>query len=263
MSVAPAPAPGSDRTQGATTMETATTADGTTTPAPGGERFLEALRRQRATAILRTDRAEAVGPAMDAAVEGGFEVLEVTLTTPGALEHIARLTALDGGRLTIGAGTVLTTEQARAAIDAGAGFLVSPIVDESIIGFGAAHGVAVMPGTMTPTEMVRADRAGATAVKLFPAPGTGPKFVRAVLGPLPSLRIVPTNGVHLNNAASYLRAGAFAVGFTTGLFDPNALDAADWDRVRERAAALLEALRGTAGPDGGRAKDVSDSGESG
>ena len=97
----------------------------------------------------------------------------------------------------------------------------------------------MMPGTHTPTEMLRAHRAGAQLQKLFPVPANGPKFVRACLGPMPFLRIVPTNGVHKNNAAGYFKAGAFAVGFVASLFDATALEEGDFDRIEERARELL------------------------
>ncbi len=178
------------------------------------EAFLDILGSVRATAILRTPLTEAATPAMEAAIRGGFRVVEFTLTTPDALELIGAFSKRD--ELVVGAGTVLTVEEARAAVDAGARFLVSPVVDEAVIEEAARLGVAAMPGTHTPTEMLRAHRAGAPLQKLFPAPDTGPNSVKSILGPMPFLRIVPTSGVHLNNAASFLRAGAFAVGFRGG-----------------------------------------------
>ncbi|MCA9290282.1 MAG: bifunctional 4-hydroxy-2-oxoglutarate aldolase/2-dehydro-3-deoxy-phosphogluconate aldolase, partial [Phycisphaerales bacterium] len=180
--------------------------------------FVTLFRRLRASAILRTMRAEAAAPAMEAAVRGGFRIVEFTLTTPGAFDLITDFARRDG--LVVGAGTVLTVDDARRAADAGARFLVSPVVDEAVITVAAELGVAMMPGTFTPTEMLRAHRAGAPLQKLFPAPDTGPKHVKAILGPMPFLNIVPTSGVHLNNAAAYLKAGATAVGFVNPLFDP-------------------------------------------
>jgi len=143
--------------------------------------------------------------------------------------------------LVVGAGTVLDVEQARLAVEAGARFLVSPVVDEAVIGEALAAGVAVMPGTHTPTEMIRAHRAGAHLQKLFPAPGAGPAFVRACLGPLPFLRIVPTNDVDASNAAAYLRAGAFAVGLGNKLFLADDLREGRFDRIERRAREMLAA----------------------
>ncbi|MCP3904363.1 MAG: bifunctional 4-hydroxy-2-oxoglutarate aldolase/2-dehydro-3-deoxy-phosphogluconate aldolase, partial [Planctomycetes bacterium] len=141
-----------------------------------------------------------------------------------------------------GAGTVLTVEDARAAVDAGASFLVSPVTDEAVIEEAARLGVAMMPGTFTATEMLRAHRAGASLQKLFPGPDSGPNYVKAMLGPMPFLRIVPTSGVHQNNAAAFLKAGAFAVGFVNTLFDPNDMRGERFDRIEERAAKLLAAV---------------------
>jgi Entner-Doudoroff aldolase len=204
--------------------------------------FLDFFRLARASAILRTDLAGAAEPAMEAAVRGGFSVIEFTLTTPGAVDLIASFAQRPG--LAVGAGTVLTPEQARASVDAGASFLVSPVVDEAVIDEAKRLNVAVMPGTFTATEMLRAHRAGASLQKLFPAPGIGPGYVKAMLGPMPFLRIVPTSGVHENNAAAYLDAGAFAVGFVAPLFDPKIMAEGDFDRIEQRARRLLAAASG-------------------
>ncbi len=205
------------------------------------EEFVNVLRRARASAILRTDDAEAAAPAMEAAVEGGFSVVEFTLTTPGAFELIRDFSSRPG--VVVGAGTVLTPEDATRAVEAGAQFLVSPVVDEAVIEECVRRGVAVMPGTSTPTEMLRAHRAGAVLQKLFPAPAGGPAFVRSVLGPMPFLRIVPTNGVTADNAADFLAAGAWAVGFVAALFDPADIRTRAFGRIQERARLLLSACR--------------------
>ncbi len=203
--------------------------------------FVGFLKNHRASAILRTSCAEAARPAMEAAVDGGFRIVEFTLTTPGALELIEEFAGRDG--LAVGAGTVLSVEQAKAAVDRGASFLVSPVVDEKVIETAGALGVAVMPGTHTPTEMLRAHRAGAPLQKLFPAPGIGAAYVKACLGPMPFLRIVPTAGVDQSNAAAYLAAGAFAIGFVAPLFDPQEIAAGRFAGIQERARSLLQAVQ--------------------
>ena len=142
----------------------------------------------------------------------------------------------------VGAGTVLGVDQAKAAVEAGARFLVSPVVDPAVIETARSLDVAVMPGTHTPTEMLAAHRAGAPLQKLFPAPGIGPAYVKACLGPMPFLRIVPTSGVDESNAAAYLEAGAFAVGFVTSLFDPDDLAAGRFERIEQRAKVMLAAI---------------------
>jgi Entner-Doudoroff aldolase len=206
--------------------------------------FVSLLREARASAILRTSVAAAARPAMEAAVRGGFRVVEFTLTTPHALDLVAEFASRPG--LVVGAGTVLTDQDAREAVKAGARFLVSPVLDARIVVLAAELGVAIIPGTYTPTEMLAAHRLGAPLQKLFPAPPNGPEHVRATLGPLPFLRIVPTAGVEPGNAAAYLAAGAWAVGFVGSLFAPDDVLAGRFDRIEERARACLAAA--AAGP---------------
>jgi len=206
--------------------------------------FVKHFGSARASAIIRTDSKEKARLAMDAAVRGGFHICEFTLTVPGALELVRDLSKRDG--VVVGAGTVLTTDEARAAVDAGATFLVSPVVDEAVIQEATRLGVAMIPGCSTPTEMLRAHRAGAPLQKLFPAPGTGPAWVAQTLGPLPFLRIVPTSGITLENAAAFLKAGAFGVGFVNSLFEPADLSAGRFDAIEERARAMLAGVAAAA-----------------
>ena len=204
------------------------------------EEFVAFFGEVRASAILRTPLAEAVGPAMDAAIRGGFRVVEFTLNTPGALEHIREFSKREG--VIVGAGTVLSVEQARAAVAAGARFTVSPVIDEAVVDEAARLGVAAMPGTRTPTEMQRAHVAGAQLQKLFPGFGDeGPDYIRACRGPLPHLKIVPTNGVDETNAAAYFDAGAFAVGFVACLFRPDDMAAGRFDAIEQRSREYLAA----------------------
>ena len=207
--------------------------------------FVDHFRKTGASAILRTTIADAVAPAMEAAVRGGFRIVEFTLNTPDALDHIARFSRRED--LVVGAGTVLTVDEARSAIQAGAKFLVSPVVDEEVIEVAGEAGVAVMPGTHTPTEMMRAHRAGAPLQKLFPAPGSGPEYVRACLGPLPFLRIVPTSGVDGSNVSQFLAAGSWAVGFVASLFVASDLEEGRFERIERRAAELLGEVRAARG----------------
>lgn len=200
------------------------------------EDFLEHLHRERASAIIRTRDQETAARAMKAAIRGGFHSIEFTLTTPGALELIADFSRLDD--VVVGAGTVLTREDARNAVRAGARYLVSPVVDEAVIAEGLGLDVAMMPGCHTPTEMLKAHRAGAQLQKVFPAIANGPDGIHAILGPMPFLRLVPTNGVDANNAGAYLRAGSFAVAFTTSLFIPRDLEERRFERIEERARSL-------------------------
>lgn len=198
---------------------------------------LQAFATIRCSAILRTDDREVVRPALEAVIAAGFRIVEVTMTTPDCLEHIAALSERHG--VLVGAGTVLTVDMAKEAMAAGARFLVSPIVDPQVITFCRQHELLSVPGTLTPTEMWTAHRAGADLVKLFPAPANGPEFVRAVRGPMPFLRIFPTSGVTEENVDSWFHAGAFGVGFVGSLFDADDLKLRRFDAITARGKRML------------------------
>jgi Entner-Doudoroff aldolase len=199
--------------------------------------FVDRLLRERAVAIVRAPEVGQARLGMQAAVDGGFRICEFTLNTPGAFD-LVRAFAKEP-ELTVGAGTVLTVDDVQAAVDVGARFLVSPVVDDAVIAEAVRLGVPCLPGCATPTELLRAWRAGAPVLKLFPA--IPPDWVRAVLAPMPFLRLVPTNGTR-DNAADHLAAGAVAVGFGRALFDPTELARGDRTAVRTRAEALLAAI---------------------
>jgi Entner-Doudoroff aldolase len=203
--------------------------------------FVERFKSEGVSAILRTSDAEAAEPAMESAVRGGFRVIEFTLSVPNVFKLISKFARQPD--LVVGAGTVLTVEEARRAVDAGAQFLVSPVVDESVIGEADRLGVAAMPGCSTPTEMLRAYRAGAPLQKLFPEPGPGPAWVKQTLGPLPFLRIVPTSGVTLENVMHYFAAGAFAVGFVASLFPACEIAERHFDRIEARARKMIGTVK--------------------
>ncbi|MDX1385707.1 MAG: 2-dehydro-3-deoxyphosphogluconate aldolase [Thermoanaerobaculia bacterium] len=200
--------------------------------------FVSCLGERRVSAILRCGDTAMAAAAMERAIAGGFSVVEFTLSIPDAYELIRDFSRRED--LVVGAGTVLTPAEAAAALDAGADFLVSPVVDEAVIEVAREAGVAAMPGTHTPTEMLRAHRAGAPLVKLFPSPAGGPAWVASVLGPLPFLRIVPTNGVDATNLRSWLDAGAYAAGFAATLFRAEDLDPAGLDRIEKRARSIVD-----------------------
>jgi Entner-Doudoroff aldolase len=203
--------------------------------------FVERFGREKASAILRTDDQERAAQAMEAAIRGGFTVVEFTLTVPGVFDLVREFSQRSG--VVVGTGTVMEEHEARQSVAAGARFLVSPVVDERVIAAANEMEVACMPGCHTPTEMLRAHRAGAQLCKLFPAPAGGPAWVRSVLGPMPYLRIVPTNGVDEHNAPEWIAAGAFAVGFVATLFDPADMAAGKWDAIEARARRCLAAAR--------------------
>jgi 2-dehydro-3-deoxyphosphogluconate aldolase/(4S)-4-hydroxy-2-oxoglutarate aldolase len=178
---------------------------------------------------------------MEAAIRGGFTILEFTLTVPGVFDLVRAFSQREG--LVVGTGTVMNEVEARHSVAAGARFLVSPVVDEVLITTAAELGVACVPGTHTPTEMLRAHRAGAQLCKLFPAPAGGPAWLRSVRGPMPYLKIVPTNGVDEHNAGAWIEAGAFAVGFVNTLFVPEDIAAGRWDAIEARAGRCLAAVQ--------------------
>ncbi len=202
--------------------------------------IVASIERERVSAIIRTnDRSEA-SDAMEAAVEGGFRIVEFTLTTPGALELIAEFSSR--AALIVGAGTVLTPSRARDAVSAGAKFLVSPVVDPDVIAEAARLDVPSIPGAYTPTEMETAYRHGADFVKVFPAPAGGVGFIEALRGPLPHLRLFPTAGVTPDNFLEYLRAGCAGVGFVRSLFEPADLVSGNLSAIRERALVITSRL---------------------
>jgi 2-dehydro-3-deoxyphosphogluconate aldolase / (4S)-4-hydroxy-2-oxoglutarate aldolase len=197
------------------------------------------LGEERCVAILRTRHAAGAAPAMEAAIRGGFRLVEFTLGTPGAIDLTAAFARR--GDCVVGVGTVLTEAEARAAVAAGARFLVSPVVDEAVMAVARSLGVPMVPGCQTPTELLRAHRAGAPVQKVFPA--APPAQLASYLGPLPFLKLLPTSGVDGDNVAEYLRAGCLAVGFVSSLFEEDEIGAGRFDRIEARARALVAAVR--------------------
>lgn len=200
-----------------------------------------------AVAVVRLDDAPAAVLAAEAVHVGGVHAVEVTLTTPGALGVIARLAAHDADGMLVGAGSVLTAAHARDAIGAGARYVVSPVVRTEIVAICHAAGVPVLLGAFTPTEILAAHEAGADAVKVFPSDALGPSYLRAVLGPMPLLRLVPTGGVTPDNAGDWLRAGAAAVGLGGALVDPRLVAAGDFAALTERASRVARAVAAARG----------------
>jgi 2-dehydro-3-deoxyphosphogluconate aldolase/(4S)-4-hydroxy-2-oxoglutarate aldolase len=197
----------------------------------------------RVIAIARRLEPATLPAVAEALAANGIRVFEVTIDSPGAVESIRALAEGPlAERLLVGAGTVLSVGEAEAAVAAGARFLVTPHLDPELIGWAAERGIPILPGAFTPTEIVTAWRAGAAAVKLFPASVAGPAFIRDFRGPFPDIPLIPTGGVSVENAADFLRAGAVAVGlgsWLTGAGDPA--------EVARRAAAVAEVVAGVAG----------------
>jgi len=194
--------------------------------------------------VVRARTPELARRAVEAVLEGGVSIFEITMTVPGAVELIRSLVQRFGSRALIGAGTVLSVEDANACIDAGARFIVSPGFDPATVRAAIDREVAVMPGALTPTEVIAAWRAGADMVKVFPCSALGgAKYLKALRGPLPQVKLLPTGGVSLATVAEYVAAGAAALGIGSELVDEAALEAGRDSALSERAGALLGAVR--------------------
>jgi 2-dehydro-3-deoxyphosphogluconate aldolase/(4S)-4-hydroxy-2-oxoglutarate aldolase len=196
---------------------------------------LDPLIESGVIAVVRARETTGLTTVARALVEGGVRAMEITLTTPGAVDVIARLSRDTGGVL-VGAGTVLDATAARSVLDAGARFVVSPTCEMDVIRLCRERNVPCMPGAFTPTEILAAWRAGAALVKLFPAAVVGPRFLRDLLAPLPFLRIVPSGGVSLESSGDWIRAGAAAVSVGGALVDAPLADLA------ARARAFVTAV---------------------
>lgn len=200
---------------------------------------LDKIGRERLVMIVRNPSTDAALRVIEAAVDGGVVVVEVTFSVPDAAGLIERLANDD--RVLVGAGTVTTADQARAAVDAGARFMVSPGLDVSLVEFGVEQNVPMIPGTFTPTEALTAISAGATAIKLFPAGTLGVGHLASLLAPMPDLRVMPSGGISATNAAAWLAAGAFAVGIG-GQLSPASPDI-DLPAVTAEARRIVTAVR--------------------
>ncbi len=200
------------------------------------------LEAGRLIAIVRTKAAADLPAIAEAIAAGGITSIEFTLNTPGALAGIQQAAAALGTRALIGAGTVLTGEEVRRAADAGAAFLVSPVCSKELVEAAHGAGCAVVPGAYTPTEIHAVDLLGADLIKLFPAGGLGPAYVREVLAPLGPLKLVPTGGVTTQNAGTFLGAGAAALAVGSSVCKPEWVVAKDYRAIEHAARALREAV---------------------
>ncbi|MDQ2852586.1 MAG: bifunctional 4-hydroxy-2-oxoglutarate aldolase/2-dehydro-3-deoxy-phosphogluconate aldolase [Actinomycetota bacterium] len=193
-------------------------------------------------AILRSEQYDYVSMAAQTLVDAGVTCLEVTLTIPNVIQQLPELAATLPDNVCLGVGTVTTAEQAHAAVAAGATFLVCPTVCLDVLEAAAQLGIACYPGAWTPTEILTAWNAGATAVKLFPAASGGPEHLGRLRDPFPNIPLLPTGGVSLEQVPRYLAAGACAVGMGSPLLG-DALEGGDLEGLRHRASTVLETVR--------------------
>lgn len=203
---------------------------------------LTLIRRTGIIAIMRAKSSDQLLHAADAIRAGGVCAIEVTMTTPGALAIIEQATARPDQDVLFGAGTVLDAESARAAILAGAQFIVAPGFRPAVVELCRRYSVPVFPGAYTPTEIIAAWEAGADMVKVFPASVGGPDFIKALKAPLPQIELVPVGGVELDNTADFIRAGAAAVGVGSALINQKLLDARDFAALTDRARRFVQAV---------------------
>jgi 2-dehydro-3-deoxyphosphogluconate aldolase/(4S)-4-hydroxy-2-oxoglutarate aldolase len=207
----------------------------------------ETMKRILATGIVPVVRApsgEEAVRVVEAILAGGIDIIELTMTVPGAPEVIEQLARRFGRDVVVGAGTVLDRDAAKRCLSAGATFIVSPIVDEPTIEHCRAEGIPVMPGALTPTEVVRAWKAGADLVKVFPCGAVGgPSYIRALKAPLPQIDLIPTGGVSLKTAPEFIQAGASALGAGADLVDLAAIREGRASSVSDKARQYVEVIK--------------------
>jgi 2-dehydro-3-deoxyphosphogluconate aldolase/(4S)-4-hydroxy-2-oxoglutarate aldolase len=203
----------------------------------------QTLERVGLIPVLRARDAAQAHAVVKAMLAGGVTVVEVTMTVPGAVDLLAELKQEYGDQLLLGSGTVITAEQAEATIDAGAEFVVSPSLHSAVIAATKARGKLSIPGALTPTEVVTAWDAGADYVKIFPCSAMGgASYLKSLLAPFPHIKLIPTGGVTLLTAESFLKAGACALGVGSDLVDLSAIDAGTPETISETARAYLKVL---------------------
>ncbi len=194
-------------------------------------------------AVVRSPDSRQLVEVTRALAEGGVTVVEITLSVPNALEVLRQVRHALGDRVLLGAGTILDPETGRAALLAGAEYLVAPTLNLDVIRLCRRYDKLVMPGAFTPTEILTAWEAGADVVKVFPADVVGPAFFKAMRGPLPQVRLMPTGGVDLTTAEAFLKAGACCLGVGSALVEPKAIAASDFDRLRDLASQYAAVVR--------------------
>ena len=202
----------------------------------------KAVEAMGVVAVIRLKDAGKLRGVIDALAKGGVRALELTMTIPGAVDLIREITPTLPNGFLVGAGTVTDADTARAVIDAGAQFVVGPVLRPDVIRACHERDIAAIPGCFSPTEILTAHEAGADIVKVFPATMLGPQFIRDVRAPLPQVKLMPTGGVTLDNAGDWVRAGAVAVGVGSALVDVKAIDAGRFDVVTANARRVVASV---------------------
>ncbi|MNI22783.1 KHG/KDPG aldolase [compost metagenome] len=205
--------------------------------------ILQQLKEHKIIAILRGIHKKQAVQVADALSRGGIVFAEVTMNTEGALNIVSQWRESHSSNMIIGAGTVLDVDMAKEAVQAGAQYLVSPNVDEAVIHYACERGIAVFPGAMTPTEIVAAWKAGATAVKLFPMASLGIGYLKEIRAPLDQIPLIVTGGVRLDNIGDFFAAGSTAVGLGGSLVNGELLREERYDQIEKNAAAMVQAVK--------------------
>jgi 2-dehydro-3-deoxyphosphogluconate aldolase/(4S)-4-hydroxy-2-oxoglutarate aldolase len=201
----------------------------------GSDNVLDQIINSGVVAIMRAKSSDQLLAAAEAILGGGVNTIEVTMTTPGAIDVIKQATTKFGSEVIFGVGSVLDAETARIAILAGAKFVVGPTVDVEMIKLCKRYSIPVIPGAFTPSEVIHAWQSGADLVKIFPASFGGPAYLKAIKAPLPQVKLVPVGGVTVENTADFIRAGAEIVAIGSALINQALLDSGDLDEMTTRA----------------------------
>ncbi|MEX1275270.1 MAG: bifunctional 4-hydroxy-2-oxoglutarate aldolase/2-dehydro-3-deoxy-phosphogluconate aldolase [Bacteroidota bacterium] len=204
------------------------------------QEILDRILSTGVVAVIRMKDTQRLKKVIEAIRLGGVKSIEITMTVPGAVDIIADLVKTVPDDVLVGAGTVTDVETANKVIDAGAKFVVGPILNVDIIKLCNQRGVVIMPGCYTPTEIFTAWKAGADIIKVFPATSLGPKYFKDIRGPFPDLRLLPTGGVSVDNVGDWISAGAVAVGIGSDLLDKKAIDEGRYEVLTERARRMVE-----------------------
>ena len=205
--------------------------------------LVKEMKNNGIVAIIRTKYPDKLIKIAEAIYEGGVKFIEITMTVPNALKMIKEVRNSVSQEIILGVGSVLDSDTAQKAIDAGAQFVVSPIFKKEIIDKAHKNNVPAMPGTFTPTEMLNAHQYGADIIKVFPADILGMKFFKAVKAPMPDLNLMPTGGVNLDNAGDWINAGACAVGIGTALLDVKAIEQNNYKKLTENARRINDSIK--------------------
>jgi 2-dehydro-3-deoxyphosphogluconate aldolase/(4S)-4-hydroxy-2-oxoglutarate aldolase len=203
---------------------------------------IQQIQQLGVVAVIRMKDAAKLRRVVDAIADGGVRAIEVTMTVPGAVDLIGMLARSLPAEILLGAGTVTDAATARAVIDAGARYVVSPVFRREMIAACHERDVAAAPGCFTPTEILDAHDAGADVIKIFPATALGPQFIKDVRAPLPQVRLMPTGGVSLDNAGEWIRAGAIAVGVGSALLDAKAIDEGRFEVLTANARRIVASV---------------------